>query len=187
MRHIWERYPRMEQFLTKTDKTMRTLSYLQALRLQSQGKDYVTLAGAPNDEPCTPAGGSIDHMRMECAVLRGQMIRIHGDIPDGAEFFIMRNEHDFGTYLELCVSYKEMDGEEIGEDCGSFGYAMKCEGGIPDNWDTEAIAQLAAMGHGQYVQNEVIQETPGSPMSRVTGHDAQGITQEIIFNQKTII
>lgn len=155
MRHIWGRYPRMEQFLTKTDKTMRTLSYLQALRLQAQGKDYVTLAGAPNDEPCTPAGGSIDHMRMECAALRGQMIRIHGDIPDDAEFFIMRNEHDFGTYLELCVSYKEMDGEEIGEDCGSFGYALKCEGAFLIIGISKPFSNLQQWGTGSMYKTKL--------------------------------
>lgn len=177
----------MEQFLTKTDKTMRTLSYLQALRLQSQGKDYVTLAGAPNDEPCTPAGGSIDQMRMECTALRDQLIRMYGIPPEDAEFFILRNEHDFGTYLELCVSYKEMDGEEIGEDCGSFGYALKCEGGIPDNWDQQAVQQLAAMGHRQYVQGEVLREIPGSQMISATSMNTESMNQEIIFNQKTII
>lgn len=166
---------------------MRTMSYLQSLRMQSRQRDYFTIACTPNDETCTPAGGKYDHMVMECTALRDQMIRMHGIPPEDAEFFILRNEHDFGTYLELCVSYKEMDGEEIGEDCGSFGYALKCEGGIPDNWDQQAIGQLAAMGHRQYVQDEVLRELPGGQMISATARNTESMNQEIIFNQKTIL
>lgn len=146
---------------------MRKLTYDRALRMR--GRDFVSLACTPNDEPCTPAGADLEQMELECIALKGQMIRMHGIPPEDSEFFILHNYHDFGQYYELAIAYQDADqgNEDEGyEGTESFFYAMKCEGGIPDNWDQLAAAELAAAGHKVY-RHEVIAANPGNKMNGI--------------------
>jgi len=130
----------------------------------SRGREFLTIAPTPHDESCTPAG--YDHVKdgeFECAVLIDQLVRIHGEPPGGAEFFICENDHESGIYHEAAIRYiipnDEMDYDEMSEfqqelyDTAAEAerYAFKMESGIPDKWDEIALKQLKDAGHYLYI------------------------------------
>lgn len=139
---------------------METLTYKQAsdrafnssLTINSPAaKDFLSIGSTPHDEFCTQAGASYEDMLKECTALKNQLIREKGPTPTGADFFIMKNHHDFGTYLELAIFYTEGTEEE---DSKSQEYAAECEL-LPDTWDEEAIHELECAGYTPF-QTKII-------------------------------
>lgn len=132
---------------------METLTYKQATNrsfnsaiFTDKPKDFLIIGPVPVDENCVQAGESYEDNVNECKALRNQLIREHGQIPIGAEFFIMENHHEFGTYLELAIFYTEGTEEE---DSASQEYAANCEL-LPANWDEEAIQELEKMDYSLF-------------------------------------
>ena len=131
---------------------MKTLTINQAGKLFRYDIDYLSLASTPHDEKCTQAGEDYQSQVLECQALAGQLVRMFGTQKD-TELFIIRNEHEFGTYLELGIMYKfkEETEEEILQndfagtepDTAAIEFAQKLEDGIPDKWDFEAIKFLS--------------------------------------------
>lgn len=137
---------------------MYTASWDSLSRRSSSRFDFFSLAPTPHDEECTQAGGDLVDQKKECAALINQMIRIHGSPPEGAEFVIIKNTgHDFGTYYEagICFVPEDEDAEDP-EESPSMEYALKCESGIPDKWDDDAIDELRDSGHSKYQPAKVI-------------------------------
>lgn len=159
---------------------MRTLSFDRLTRLTNDTTEFLTLASTPNDEQCTQAGDNPQDQRIECEVLAGQLERIYGPIPEGAEWVIVRNDHEFGMYLELGIIYEMMaepdaNDFEQDEDCNfttagemaynlamdqynetpAVKYAYQCER-IPDKWDNKAINELREKGHSKYQPAKVV-------------------------------
>jgi hypothetical protein len=129
----------------------------------SRNREFLNIAPTPHNESCTPAGWEhIEDGQFECAVLIDQMIRIYGEPPEEADFFICSNDHEAGNYCEAAVRYTmpndDMDYEEMSEwqqaeydkAAEAEAYAMKMEGGIPDKWDEIALKQLQDSGHYLY-------------------------------------
>lgn len=159
---------------------MRTLSFDRLVRMTNDTREFLTLASTPCDEQCTPAGDNPQDQRIECEVLAGQLQRIYGIIPNEAEFVIVRNDHEFGMYLELGIIYEMMaepDENDFEKDedglltvNGEFAYgnamdqynetpavkyAFKCER-IPENWDEIAKNELREKGHSKYQPAKVV-------------------------------
>jgi len=137
---------------------MKTMDFFSATRQCGSRRNYLNLAAAPNDEETIRAGGDKALATLECQALMEQLIREHGAPPDGAEFFIMENAHEFGTYYELNIFYVEPDDDEE-ETTPSFEYALQCES-IPAKWDEQSIQALRKAGHPVYA--EAKEETPKS-------------------------
>lgn len=110
--------------------------------------DYISLASTPIEEICTQAGEGFNDAILECTILAEQIIREKGINPTGTEFFILENYHDFGTYHELAIMYK--DGNEEAEN-----YAFSCEI-LPELWDNEAKKQLNKLGHSKWQDAKII-------------------------------
>lgn len=117
--------------------------------------DFFQLAPSPHEEECTPAGRDIEDNIKECQALVKQLIRIHGEPPPDAEFVLIRNDHEFGTYYEAGIFYTMLTEEEMEEadqdETPSQIYAQKLETGIPDKWDEEAIKELTEAQHTKYL------------------------------------
>jgi len=141
------------------------ISWRQAAN--SRTKEFLNIAPTPHDEKCTPAG--YDHVtdgEYECAVLIDQMIRIHGEPPEYAEFFICENDHESGMYHEAAIRYtmpdddidyeemQEWQQQEYDKATAAEEYAMKMESGIPDKWDEISLKQLKDAGHYLYMPKE---------------------------------
>lgn len=134
------------------------LSWDAASRRCNDRREFFSLAPTPHDEECTPAGtDTLDNIK-ECRALINQLIRVHGEPPDGAEFILIRNDHEFGTYYEAGIFFKILTEEEMEEadqdETPSQQYAQKCEMGIPDKWDAEAIEELKAAEHTRFMPKE---------------------------------
>ena len=96
-----------QYFFTKNHLTMyKILSFDQAARRTSDTLEFLTLAPTPHNETCTAAGDSHEDGIKECIALINQLQRIHGQAPAGAEFFVVRNYHEFGTYFEAGIFYE---------------------------------------------------------------------------------
>lgn len=125
---------------------MRTLTFQQACRYTSNETEFLTIGCTPCEEDCTPAGyDNLESGIIECKALINQLRRLHGIEPEGCEFFIMENFHDFGVYYEACIFYLlSTDEDETHTD--SEIYAFKCER-LPEKWDDEAIKELRNAGY----------------------------------------
>lgn len=133
---------------------MRRLSYERAINIVSERKDFLVLACTPHDEVCQPAGENIKDQIIDCVALKNQLLRIYPDIPEEAKYFILQNNHEFGTYYELGIFYRPTTQEEEDADNESPSelYALKCEMGIPDKWDALAIEELTKEGHCSFTK-----------------------------------
>ncbi len=134
---------------------------------KSRTMEFLTIAPTPHEEACTPAGaGHYMDGQFECAVLIDQLIRMHGEPPEGAQFFICNNDHEFGAYCEAAIRYEmpndDMDYEEMSESqqaeydkaAKAEAFALKMEGSIPDKWDEIALKQLRDAGHYLHIPKE---------------------------------
>lgn len=132
---------------------IRKASWDRLRRQAGENFDFFSLAPTPHDEECTPAGGSTRDMEDECRALIGQLVRIHGEPPEGAQFVIIVNPHDFGDYLEAGIAFRptSREEEENDEESPSQLYAEALEAGIPDHWDQAALEELKEQGHPAYI------------------------------------
>lgn len=134
------------------------LSWDACARRTNDRREFFSLAPTPHDEECTPAGQDIPDNIKECTALINQLIRVHGEPPEGAEFILIKNDHEFGTYYEAGIFFTMLTEEEMEEayqdETPSLLYAQKCETGIPDKWDAEAIAELTAAGYTKFMPKE---------------------------------
>lgn len=135
---------------------MKVLTLAQADRKRFlTGLEFLFIGSVPHEEQCTQAGyEDLKNGEIECEVLINQLRRINGQEPEGCEFFILENHHDFGIYHEAAIFYKEID-EEQEEESESEIYALGCED-IPEAWDMEAKQELRDKGHTQYQPAKVI-------------------------------
>lgn len=152
---------------------MKTLTLKQADRYRTGETEFIFIGSVPHDENCTPAGYSnLQDGKIECIALISQLRRMYGKEPEGCEFFILENHHEFGIYHEAAIFYNiipepsKLDCDEMNDvfnnwwnaevdQTGSEIYALKCEM-LPDTWDNEAISELRKLGHSQYQPAKVI-------------------------------
>ncbi|MBP7109823.1 MAG: hypothetical protein KBA90_14785 [Chitinophagaceae bacterium] len=135
------------------------LSWDNCSRRCNDRRDFFSLAPSPHDEECTPAGEEVSDQIIEVKALIGQLMRIHGELPEGAEFVLIRNDHEFGTYYEAGIFYEMNEPnydeeEEDEEETPSLLYAQKCESGIPDKWDAEALNEMKEAGHTKFLPKQ---------------------------------
>ena len=106
-------------------------------------RDYLELCSVPINEPCAGVG-SDDYerrARLECRAFKHQLERTFPDAIDAGVYFRTKsNPHDFGTYYEVQVVYDD-------EDESQTEWAFVIEGTIPEQWDNDARAELAAHGY----------------------------------------
>jgi len=136
--------------------SIRQMSFGQANSRCNENRDFFTLAPVPHEEKCTPAGGDRPDHIAECTALVGQLIRIHGEPPEGAEFVLIRNDHEVGEYWEVGIFYQKPDEDAGGDEIESpsLVYAQKLEVGIPNNWDEQAVNEMKAAGHSSFKPKE---------------------------------
>jgi len=106
-------------------------------------RDYLDLAcTTPYDEPCIQVGhpNSIKWGKLEARTFRDQLIREIGEPPEGAQFKIVVNPHDFGSYVSLAIFY-ETDKEEATR------YAFDAESADVIHWDTSSQEKLREEGY----------------------------------------
>jgi len=96
--------------------------------------DYLNIGPSPADETCVQVGNPDYHTlaRPECERFKQQIIKHYPPVY-GARVAIKAFEHDFGTYLEVCVVY-DIENEEANE------YAFMVENdpkGVLQKWDSD--------------------------------------------------
>lgn len=91
----------------------------------------------PHDEPCSQVGSDnyLQKARLEARAFINQLIRENGEPPAGAQFKITRNPHDFGTYLDVALTFDP-------EDESQCNYVFGIERKVPRHWDAEALTEL---------------------------------------------
>jgi len=137
---------------------MEKINFIRASRMCHDQNEFLTIASTPCDETCTQAGQDLNLQLIECIALRNQLKRTYGDPPDGAEFFILVNHHEFGTYYEVGIFYVPTQ-EDSETDSISEQYAFKCEN-IPEQWDLQAKQELRQAKHPLF-------SSPPFPLTKV--------------------
>lgn len=131
----------------------RILSFTQALRETQNEKEFLNIGPTPHNDDCTEAGGNTADSIFECSLYVRQLIRFYGTPPEGCEYFIIRNVHEFGTYYDVNIFYK-IANEQANTDQLLFqqneDYALKVECGL-DCWDDEAKMELTEGEHHLHV------------------------------------
>ena len=107
-------------------------------------RDYLDLSPTPVNEPCAmveSTGEYMPRMRAECRAFVHQLERTFPEaIEAGCSFRIKSNAHEFGQYLEVQVRFDD-DDEAQAE------WAFMIENDLPETWDDQARAELAAAGY----------------------------------------
>ena len=151
---------------------MQTLTLNQADRSRNDKREFIFIGCTPNDEICTMAGyeaQALKNGQIECKALINQLRRIYGTEPEGCQFFILENHHEFGIYHEAAIYFNITDENNrqflIDNGCDiqdiepeenkSEIYAYECEQ-LPDKWDNEALNELRNEGHSQHQPAKVI-------------------------------
>ena len=71
--------------------------------------EILEIGGTPADEPCAQTAATnyefSDLNRVECQAYVMALRRKYGEPPDGAEYLIKANPHDFGTYREVVIRF----------------------------------------------------------------------------------
>lgn len=106
------------------------------------GAEYFNIGSVPCGERCTQAGENPHAQKLECLALTGQLERLYGKHKD-CDLVMLRCEHEFGSYYELCALFKE-DNEE------ALAHAQKMEL-LPEKWDAQAIQFLEQYEHPSFV------------------------------------
>jgi porphobilinogen deaminase len=76
--------------------------------------------------------------RAECRAFAHQLERAFPEaVEAGCSFRIKSNAHDFGTYLEVQVRFDDDDEHQTH-------WAFMIENDLPESWDDQARAELAA-------------------------------------------
>lgn len=107
--------------------------------------ETLTIGSVPYAEPCAQVGSEdyARRARAQCKAFIAQLERSFPcPCPDKAWLFIKSNPHDFGTYYEVEVKFDP----ECEEACD---WAYLLEASLPERWDPEALAELAANGFPQ--------------------------------------
>jgi len=129
--------PDMERLINN----YRILSFAQAQAEAKSDTECFNIGPTPYNEDCTPAGINHSDSIFECAVYVRQLIRTYGDPPQGCEFFIMRNEHDYGTYYDANIFFKMTKEDDGIITAQSEKYAFKVENGLA-YWDDQSKQEL---------------------------------------------
>lgn len=131
---------------------MRTIIWQAAANRCNDQIEFFNLASVPCSEDCTPAGRDLQMQKIECTAYMHQLCREYGQEPDGCEFFIIENRHEFGIYYEVGIFYIPA-GEEESQ---SEDFALKCEQG-PEYWDQLAKQELKNAGHPKFQDAKILQ------------------------------
>lgn len=101
--------------------------------------ESLSLSPTPVGEECAQLGAPDYHSRArkECRAFINQLIREFGEPPASAGFRISQNPHDFGTYLDVEIRFRDEDEEAVE-------YAYNLESNLPEHWDEEALKEIAA-------------------------------------------
>lgn len=96
----------------------------------------------PHSEQCAQLGSSnySEFSRIECEVMKSQLIRVHGEPPFGTRLRTISCPHDFGNYLDIAIEYTGSDDESVE-------WMLAVEGGVPDTWDEQAKKELREQGY----------------------------------------
>ena len=102
-------------------------------------RDYLNIGSSPACEDCAQVGRDdyFDRSRIELRAFKNQLIRVFGEPPFSAELRIKAFPHDFGTYHEVVCYFDDNEPE-------SMEYAFRMENHAPENWDREALQEIAA-------------------------------------------
>jgi hypothetical protein len=97
-------------------------------------KDTIELGSSPCNEDCLQVGNENYELlaKVECQRFIELIRKKLGPEPPLARLFIKWNNHDFGTYAEVCLKY-ETDDDDASK------YAELCEIELPTTWDDDAI------------------------------------------------
>lgn len=96
----------------------------------------------PCQEKCIQVGAD-DYLRLariEARAFINQIIRENGNPPEGVNFKITSNPHDFGTYLDVAIQFDEEDDVQVD-------YVFMIERNPPFLWDAQAKKELAEKGY----------------------------------------
>ena len=96
-------------------------------------RDYMSLGPVPYEEDCVQVNPDTDYipaMRAEVNKFKVMLEERFLDIPEEAYFGVKREQHDFGTYLEVAV-YWDTDDED------SRNFAFFVESNIPAKWSDD--------------------------------------------------
>jgi hypothetical protein len=100
--------------------------------------DYMAFDTAPLDEECVQVGDGTDYFQRalrEGLVYKRMLSRIFG-LPTGrVHFFLKKFEHDFGSFVQVCVAF---DSESIEEK----NWVLNVEANLPLVWDEKAKSEL---------------------------------------------
>ncbi len=101
--------------------------------------ERLTLGPTPREEECAQVGTDEYSVRVcrEGEAYIGQLIRIFGNPPDGAEFRLKSFPHDFGSYHEVVLTF-----DPAIRTAAEF--AWHVESNLPAEWDEPAKAELAS-------------------------------------------
>ncbi len=101
-------------------------------------RDYVEIGACPAEEPAIQVMKDRDtslYQRKQCTIYKNQLIREFGNPPEGASFVTRGNEHDFGRYYEVAVTYDDSFPEAID-------FAFNVENESPAEWDALAKEEM---------------------------------------------
>lgn len=99
-------------------------------------KDFLFIGPVPAEEPCAQLGVDPDFHeknRAECKRFIRQIQKHYGEEPHGAILLMKAQEHDFGTYREVCVMYDDSNEEAVD-------YAFRIEAdelGVLNTWSVD--------------------------------------------------
>ena|SRR3990167_196083 len=99
-------------------------------------KDYMYLGSAPSDEDCVQVGSSNykERAEEECKRYIDLIRKKLGPEPEGALLRIKWDNHDFGRYAEVCVSYETQNEQAVD-------YAFRCEAEAPTCWEADKLGR----------------------------------------------
>lgn len=100
--------------------------------------DFFYIGPCPADEPCAQTGvteGAERLNRAECNAYIEALRKVYGPEPDAAYYRVKRENHDFGTYFEVCIYFDVNDDEAIA-------YASRAEQGLATWAEAEMTAPV---------------------------------------------
>lgn len=108
-------------------------------------RETIELGSTPCDEECAQVGseGYYERAKHECIVYRSMLYRWLKESYDEEEMPTLKiksSSHDYGCYLEVCVSF-----DDTNETQTEIAYLL--EGNGPTKWDEIAKQELAVGPH----------------------------------------
>lgn len=104
-------------------------------------RDTMSIGSTPCDEDCAQVGTDnyARRARVECKAWINQLRRHFGDEPEGAQFRVQANSHDFGVYYDVEICFDDNYPQAVE-------YAFKAENDAPARWDNAAHDELLHAG-----------------------------------------